>query len=131
MKNIQANFSIDSIVGNKSIFNGIFTTDGPFRIDGLFKGKILSTGKLIVGKTGKAEAIIIAKTIIIGGVVKGDIIAEDKVIVLKSAEIFGNIYSTCVNMEDGVIFNGNCKIYNKDEIKNIIEKKKKESYIPN
>lgn len=121
------NYSISSIVGDNSTFNGIFISDGPFRIDGFFKGVIFSEGKIIVGKTGKAECLMIGKNIIIGGVVKGEIIAEEKVVVLKSAEIFGEIYSTNVNMEEGVIFNGTCKICNKDEIKALIEIKRKEN----
>jgi len=128
MKKIKTNVSINSILGDNANFKGIFSTDGPFRIDGNFKGKINSTGKVIIGKSGKAECILIAKVIIVGGTVKGDIIAEDKVIVLKTGEIIGNIYSTSVNMDDGVIFNGSCKIYTKEEIKEFINIKKKESY---
>ena len=122
----STDISINSFIGEKTSLKGIFSIKGPLRIDGNFSGKIESTGKVIIGKNGRAECIIIAKTITVGGTVKGDIIAEDKVNVLKSAEIIGNIYSCSVNMDDGVIFNGKCKILTKDQIKDLIENKKAE-----
>ena len=123
-----SDFSINSILGEGTSFEGVFTVSGPLRIDGNFWGKINSDGKVIIGKKGRAESIISAKTIIIGGTVNGDIFAEDKVLVLKTGEIIGNIYSCSVTIEDGVIFNGKCNIVSKENIKNLIEKKKKEKY---
>lgn len=125
----SSDFSINSILGENTSFKGVFTIKGPLRIDGNFLGKINSTGKVLIGKNGRAECIIIAKTIIIGGTVKGDVFAEEKVIVLKTGEIIGNIFSHSINMEDGVIFNGKCKILSKEDIKNLIEMKKKEKYV--
>ena len=129
MKIINKNISINSILGENANLKGIYSIDGPLRIDGNFKGKINSTDKVIIGKTGRVECIIIARTVIVGGTVKGDIFAEDKVIVLKTGEIIGNIFSCSVNMENGVIFNGNCKIIEKESIKDLLELKRKEHYL--
>jgi len=123
------NLTINSILGENTSLKGLFTINGPLRIDGNFSGKINSTGKVIIGKGGRAECMIIAKNVIIGGTVKGDIIAEDNVIVLKSGEVIGNIYSCSVTMEDGVIFNGKCEIIPQDNIKNFIELKTNEKFI--
>jgi cytoskeletal protein CcmA (bactofilin family) len=125
---ISSDFSINSIIGEHTSFKGIFNIQGPLRIDGDFTGKIVSSGKVIISKTGRAECVILAKNVVVGGVVKGDIYAEDKVIVLKSSEIIGNIYSSSITMDDGVIFNGKCEIIHKNSIKDIIENKKKENY---
>jgi cytoskeletal protein CcmA (bactofilin family) len=127
-KGISSDFSINSIIGENTSFKGIFTIKGPLRIDGDFTGKIISSGKVIIGKTGRAECIILAKNVVVGGVVKGDIYAEDKVVILKSSEIIGNIYSSSVIMDDGVIFNGKCDIIQKNDLKDIIDIKKKEHY---
>lgn len=127
-KLISTDFSINSIIGSNSSFKGLFAIDGPLRIDGNFIGKINSNNKVIIGKIGRAECIILAKTVVVGGTVKGDIFAEDKVIVLKTGEIIGNIYTASVHMEDGVIFNGKCHILTKNYLKELIENKKKEKY---
>lgn len=121
-------YSINSIIGEHTSFEGTFNIKGHLRIDGNFRGKVNSSGRVIIGKNGRSESTIIAKTVVVGGTVKGDIFADGKVIVLKTGEIIGNIYACSVNMEDGVIFNGECKIFPKDELKRIIETKKKEKY---
>lgn len=131
MKDIKKTFSINSLLGEQSSLKGIFTIDGPLRIDGNFKGKINSSGRVIIGKNGVAECIIIAKIVIIGGTLKGDIYADDKVIVLKTGQIIGNIYALNVNMEDGVIFNGKCNIIDKNNIKELLDSKRKEQYLFN
>jgi cytoskeletal protein CcmA (bactofilin family) len=128
-KIFKSDLTINSILGENTHLKGIFTIKGPLRIDGNFQGKINSSGRVIIGKTGRAESMIVAKNVIVGGTVKGDIIAEEKVLVLKSGEVIGNIYSNSVNMEDGVIFNGKCEILSKNDIKHFINSKVKEEYI--
>ena len=128
-KNLLASeISINSILGENTSFTGIFNINGPLRIDGNFSGKIISNDKVIIGKNGRAECIILANSITVGGTVKGDIYAFDKVNVLKTGEIIGNIYTSCVKMEDGVIFNGECKILEKNVITDLMNAKKKEKY---
>ncbi len=120
--------NINTFLGENSNLKGIFNIKGPLRIDGIFSGKINSSGKVIIGKSGKAECMIVAKSVVVGGSIKGDIYAEEKVMVLKSGEVIGNIYSTSVIMEDGVVFNGKCNIIAKNEIKSFLESKANERY---
>ncbi|HOV14244.1 MAG TPA: polymer-forming cytoskeletal protein [Spirochaetota bacterium] len=127
-KIIPNDFSINSLVGETTTFSGEFESSGPFRIDGRFIGKINSFGKVFVGKNGFAEGMVIAKTVIIGGTFKGDIFAEENVAVLKTGKIIGNIYSSSVNMEDGVLFDGECKVLSKQDMKDLLESKRKEKY---
>lgn len=124
----SSDFTINSILGENTTLKGHFVIKGPLRIDGNFSGRIDSDGKVIIGKNGRAECVIIGKSVIVGGTVKGDIYAEEKVLVLKTGEIIGNIYSTSITMEDGVIFNGKCKIIEEENIKEFIESKKREKF---
>ena len=129
MKKIPStDFSINSIIGDSTEFRGVFNIKGPLRIDGAFVGKINSYGKVYIGKNGKAESIIIARNIVIGGTVKGDVFAEENVVILKQAEIIGNIYASSINMENGVIFDGECRILDKNEMKELIQEKRKERF---
>lgn len=127
-KKKSSDLTINSILGENTTLKGHFIIKGPLRIDGNFSGKIDSNGKVIIGKNGRAECVIIAKSVIVGGTVKGDIYAEEKVLVLKTGEMIGNIYSTSITMEDGVIFNGKCKIIEEEDIKEFIESKKREKF---
>jgi len=124
----NSDFSINSIIGAGDSYKGEINLKGTLRIDGEFFGKINSYSKVYIGKTGKVESLIIARNVIIGGLVKGEIFAEENIVVLKTAEIIGNIYSCSVNIEDGVIFAGECRVLNKDDMKELIETKRKEKY---
>ena len=124
----SSDLTINSILGENTTLKGHFIIKGPLRIDGNFSGKIDSNGKVIIGKNGRAECTIIAKSIIVGGTIKGNIYAEEKVLVLKTGEVIGDIYSTSITMEDGVIFNGKCKIIERENIKEFLESKKRERY---
>jgi hypothetical protein len=48
--------------------------------------------------------------VVIGGIVKGDIFAEEKVIILSTGMIIGNIHAPRFVAEEGVILSGSCMI---------------------
>jgi len=101
---------VNSIIGEGTKLRGDFDLNGLLRIDGEFYGKVRTNGKVLVGKNGVAECEIIAGTIVIGGKVKGDIIATEKVTLLSTGELIGNIKTPRLVVEEGVIFDGTCEI---------------------
>ena len=104
---------INSIVGEGTSFKGELTLQGLLRIDGDFIGRIHTEGKVLIGKNGRAECTIIAGTVVVGGVLKGNIRSTEKVIVLSSGTIIGNVSAPRLIIEDGVIFHGECVITDK------------------
>jgi len=103
---------VNSIVGEGTRFNGELDLNGLLRIDGDFTGSIKTRGKVLIGKNGRAECTINASTVVVGGAVRGDIYSSEKVIVLSSGIILGNIFTPRLIVEEGVILDGNCKINN-------------------
>lgn len=101
---------INSIVGEGTRFRGELDLNGLLRIDGDYSGTIRTPGKVLVGKNGRAECTIKAETVVVGGVVKGNIFSTEKVIVLSTGMILGNITSPRLIVEEGVVLNGNCII---------------------
>ena len=101
---------INSIVGEGTTFSGEIHLNGLLRIDGDFSGTVRTEGKVLIGKSGRAECTIRANTVVIGGVVRGNIYADEKVIVLSTGMMIGNIHSPRLIAEEGVILNGNCLI---------------------
>ncbi len=45
---------------------------------------------------------------LISGVVRGDIVAREKIDILSSGKVFGNIETAVVTVEEGVFIEGNC-----------------------
>ncbi len=101
---------VNSIIGEGSEFKGEFKINGLLRIDGLFQGTIETDGKVLIGQTGEAVTDIQAKLVVIGGTVRGNIFATERVIFLSTGVIKGNIITPSLIMEEGVTFEGNCTI---------------------
>ena len=101
---------VNSIIGEGTRLSGDFDLNGLLRIDGEFQGKVRTKGKVLVGKNGIAECQIFAGTVVIGGKVVGDIFATERVILLSTGELIGNIKTPRIVIEEGVIFEGTCEI---------------------
>ena len=101
---------VNSIIGEGTRLSGEFDLNGLLRIDGEFHGKVRTKGKVLIGKNGIAECQIFAGTVVIGGKIFGDIFATERVILLSTGELVGNIKTPRIVIEEGVIFEGTCEI---------------------
>jgi len=116
---------VNSIIGEGTTLHGDFDINGLLRIDGTFYGRVKTSGKVLVGKNGNAECEIYAGTVVIGGKVRGEIIALEKIILLSTGELIGNIKTPRLTIEEGVIFDGKCEIIDDTDK---LEKIKKEYF---
>lgn len=110
---LDDNAFINSLVGEGTTFNGEINLDGLLRIDGDFTGSIHTPGTVLIGKNGRAESTIEAETVVVGGVVKGNIIAGEKVVILSTGMLIGNVAAPRLIVEEGVLLDGNCVIRTK------------------
>lgn len=107
---------IDSIIGEYAEFKGVISLDGTIKIDGKFEGEILSRGNIIVGKNGTVKANINAGIVIIGGKVHGNVIARTKLEMQSTGELYGDIRTPVLVIEEGVVFQGNSYVEKVEEI---------------
>jgi cytoskeletal protein CcmA (bactofilin family) len=103
--------SITTTLGKETIFVGKLKFSQSLKIDGTFEGEIDATGFLVID----AEAVVKAKrirasSIIIGGEVHGDLEAADKLEMLPTARVHGNVRTTKLRIADGVVFEGKCEM---------------------
>jgi cytoskeletal protein CcmA (bactofilin family) len=109
---------INAFLGKDTEFEGKFSFTGAVRIDGKFSGEIFSSGTLIIGESAVIRSRIHVSDMIISGEVRGDIFAEHKIEINVPGKLFGNIQTPKLVIEEGVIFEGNCKMQEiKQEIK--------------
>jgi cytoskeletal protein CcmA (bactofilin family) len=101
---------INAFLGRDTEFEGKFSFTGAVRIDGKFSGEIFSSGTLIVGESAVIKSRIHVGDMIISGEVHGDIIAENKIEINVPGKLFGNIQTPKLVIEEGVIFEGNCRM---------------------
>ena len=101
---------INSIIGEGTRFRGDLDLKGLLRIDGDFEGNVRTDGRVLVGKGGRARCLIEADTVVVGGIVKGDINAATKVVLLSTCVMIGNIKSPQLIVEEGVLLHGHTTV---------------------
>lgn len=107
---------INSIIGDGTRFRGDLDLKGLLRIDGDFEGNIRTEGRVLVGKGGRARCLIVADTVVVGGIVKGDIKAAKKIVLLSTCIMIGNIRAPQIIVEEGVLLHGHCTISEDSQI---------------
>ena len=112
-----------STIGENSYFSGKFFINGSLKIDGKFEGKSLQADQLYIGVTGKVKTNITATNVIVEGIVAGNITARNRVMLLPTSKILGDIKTPELIIQNGVILEGRCMISNdlKHSAKDLIE----------
>lgn len=95
---------------NDTVFDGNLSFNKTVKIEGKFKGKINSDGTLIIGRDADVEANIKASSVILEGTIKGNIEAMDKLEILPTGKLYGNIKTSKLKIADGVVFEGSCEM---------------------
>jgi len=96
---------IKAFLGPGSQFEGKLLFHEIVRLDGEFKGEIISNDTLIIGDGAKVEAEITVGTLILSGTFKGNIKASVKVDLRAPARVEGNIVTPALVVEEGVVMN--------------------------
>lgn len=105
---------INAFLGKNTEFEGKLSFTGSVRIDGRFKGEIDSQGTLIVGETALLESDVHISHIIIRGEFRGNILAESRIEIHAPGKVFANIRAPVVVIDEGVVFEGNCRMVEED-----------------
>ena len=96
-----------AVIGPKIRFKGELVGEEDLLIQGHFDGTIdLKGHHLIIGEQGVVKANVLAKNIIIKGTVEGDIFGQERISILSSSNVNGNLVADRVTLEDGAKFKG-------------------------
>jgi len=105
---------ISTIISKESSFTGTLSFKKPLQIAGEFNGEIISDGFLLISETAVVKANIKAHTVVVGGHVTGNVIATERLEMLSTGKVNGNIKTSKLQIADGVIFDGNCEMIQTD-----------------
>ena len=96
-----------AMIGGGISIAGDVTADSNLKVEGVIEGRsVQSSQDIEVAESGKVVASIDARVVRIGGEVTGDISGAEKVVVMKSGRVLGNIVAPRVQLEDGALFRG-------------------------
>src|SRR5256885_432550 len=101
---------LGAYIDEGSEIEGTYTFSGTVMLNGKFKGDIQSTDTLIVGERGVVNARISAGVVRIHGEVVGSVLATERVELRGHARVFGDLDAPIVVMDEGVLFEGQCRM---------------------
>lgn len=101
---------IDTLIGKNTSIEGALTAEGTVRIEGKLKGDVTLSGSLIVGGEGFVKGNIKADSVVLSGIVEGNITVENHLHITSFAKLIGDIDAKNIIIDEGAIFNGNCKM---------------------
>ena len=105
-----ASEEISAFLGKETSFDGKMTFEGVFRLDGKFEGEIFESGTLIVGETAVVKGKIGVTTIIINGLVEGEVYAKERVEIHSTGKLYGSLFTSVLAVNEGGILEGHCKM---------------------
>jgi len=109
---------LESFIGTNSHFKGNIDTKGTLRIDGIMDGNA-NADWVILGEKASLKGDVVAKGIIIGGRVEGNLEAKEIVEIRSKGQVSGDIFTNKLTIVEGAVFNGRA-LMEKEESK-IIE----------
>ena len=101
---------LTAFIDEASDFEGKYTFSGTVMLNGKFKGEIASNDTLIIGEKGVVNASIRAGVILINGEVVGNVLGTERVELRGTARVFGDVEAPVVIVEEGVVFEGHCRM---------------------
>ena len=98
-----------TFLGKGAQFKGIIHFEGTIRIDGRLEGEIHTKGTLMVGEHAVIEGDISADVVVSGGHINGNLTATERVQLLPSAVLNGDLKTPFLKVEEGVQLHGTCE----------------------
>ena len=108
-------FSINSILGPGSSISGDIESGGFTRIDGSIRGNLSAKGRVVVGEKARMQGNISGTTVTVGGVVYGNILASERISILDTALVLGDIITRRIQADEGCLIHGKVTVCQNDE----------------
>jgi len=103
-------FSINTIVGPGTSVHGDIAAAGFTRVDGAIQGDVLALGRVVVGEKARMKSNVSGTLVTIGGVVYGNVTASDRVVLLSTGLVLGDVITRAIKAEDGCLIHGRVMI---------------------
>jgi len=96
--------------GKDSFLKGKMNSGGIFRLDGKVEGEIYHSGTLIIGETAVIKGKVEATTLVLNGILEGEVTARERMEIHANGKLYGTIFTPIFVIQDGGVFEGNCKM---------------------
>jgi cytoskeletal protein CcmA (bactofilin family) len=105
--------STTTVLTSDCEFKGALAFSGQLELHGRLEGTIESEGgALTIGEQAMIKAEIRVNDVLIQGKVQGNVYATGRIEIRGKAEVYGDLYSNRLAMDDGVVFVGKSNTLN-------------------
>lgn len=98
-----------SIISEETTFEGTLISSSDMSISGCVKGSLETAGKLVIPEGGYIEGSVKAASGDIAGRIKGSVNVSGSLLLKRTAVVDANIQIGRLMVEEGAIFNGECR----------------------
>ena len=98
--------TVTSVLGADCTVHGDVRCTGTIRVDGVVEGTVEAEDTIIIGHDAKVTASLHANQVIIGGEVRGDVTADDRLEIQATGSLHGDLHAPKLSISEGVIFEG-------------------------
>jgi cytoskeletal protein CcmA (bactofilin family) len=103
---------VESLIGERTSFEGTLKTEGAVRLLGSIQGEIESKSAIIVEEKAHVTARLTAMQVTVSGHVDGQIFCEGRVEIRPTGRVTGEINAGALIVQEGAFFDGNSKMTN-------------------
>jgi cytoskeletal protein CcmA (bactofilin family) len=111
-------FSINTIIGPGTSVSGDVESGGFTRVDGNVQGNVKAKGRVIIGERARMKSNISGTSVTVGGVVFGNVLASERLVVLATGLVMGDIITRRIQAEEGCLIHGRIKVCQSEEVWN-------------
>lgn len=101
------------VISKDTLIEGNFSAEQDVRLDGVIKGEVRCTRRLVLGETGKIEGKVSAESAVIMGTIKGELHIQDLLQLKSTALVDGNLQAKSILVEEGGRYLGECRVGSK------------------
>jgi cytoskeletal protein CcmA (bactofilin family) len=106
----QDGVDVESLIGERTHFEGTLKCEGAIRLLGSVQGEVHSKGTIIVEEKAHVTARLTAAQVTIAGHVEGQIYCEGRVEIRPTGRVTGEISAGALIVQEGAYFDGNSKM---------------------
>jgi len=108
-------FSINTIIGPGTSVSGHIESGGFTRVDGNVQGDVKARGRVVIGERARMKSNISGTSVTVGGVVFGNVLASERLIILGTGLVMGDVITRRIQADDGCLIHGKVRVCRTEE----------------
>jgi cytoskeletal protein CcmA (bactofilin family) len=102
------------VIGSKTTLSGTVSGDEDVLIEGVVEGEVKISSSLTIGKGGRVNASVEARSVVVSGELNGNCSVSERVEIQASGRMTGDIRAPKIVIAEGAVFRGNSDMSPRD-----------------